>query len=60
MEKEFKVDKINSQEIKITLPEGMSCEVPDMTIQELYHALTDQLVPLPHHGISRGCVVQIN
>jgi hypothetical protein len=59
MENKIIVDKLSNKELKISLPDDMTCEVPEITIEELYNALTDQLVPVSTPP-SRGCIIQVN
>lgn len=58
----IKVNKINDRELKLTLPQNMSVGQKDIDIEELYHALTDQLVPLRPtvERAATGCVIQNN
>ncbi|WP_029517966.1 hypothetical protein [Paenibacillus polymyxa] len=56
----IKVEKMSDKEIKITLPENMHVgkEQPDVT--ELYHALTNQLVPVPNRADDHDvCIIQV-
>lgn len=50
----IKVEKLSNKELKIILPEGMQSEVESMTIEELYHGLTDALVAIPNRPRGSG------
>lgn len=56
--KDIKVEKIGNKELKLILPEGMQSTAEQMTIEELYHGLTDALVPIPNRRGSGICIFQ--
>ncbi|MDI3090372.1 hypothetical protein QJ133_04225 [Priestia megaterium] len=55
---DIKVEKISDKELKLILPAGMNSTADKMTIEELYHGLTDALVPAPHRPRGSGfCLI---
>ncbi|MDI3090371.1 hypothetical protein QJ133_04220 [Priestia megaterium] len=54
----IKVEKLSDKELKLILPEGMNSTAEKMTIEELYHGLTDALIHLPHRPRGSGfCLI---
>lgn len=55
----IKVEKLSNKELKIILPDGMQSKADNITIEELYHGLTDALVATPKSRgiIDIGCIV---
>ena len=59
MSSQIKVNVLNNHEIKVTFPETTTVESQNVTVEDLYHALTDALVPTHSSFRSAGvCVIK--
>lgn len=57
--KDIEVEKLSNKELKLILPEGMQSKAESMTIEELYHSLTDVLVAAPNRRGNDICGLDI-
>lgn len=54
----IKVNKVGEHELKVVFPETTSIGKTDISAEELYHALSERLVPTMNNATAGVCVIK--